>query len=156
LENIKEIAATAAIRITMTSDPSNIGVVRTAVEAFGDRHGFTRSQSDQIGLAVNEALANVIEHAYGGDVTRPIQISMAVAETGPEARTALKLVIRDYGRHVDPECIKSRKLDEIRPGGLGVHIIKTVMDDVRYCCVPEGGMELTMIKFVDSTKEVQA
>lgn len=153
MENIKEIAVLAPITITMPSNPAHISVVRMAVEAFGDRHGFSRAQADQIGLAVNEALANVIEHAYDGDTTRDIVISMGLIELGPAARTAMKVVVRDFGRQVDPACIKSRELDEIRPGGLGVHIIKTVMDDVAYRCVPEGGMELTMIKWIDSAKE---
>ncbi|MFA5863651.1 MAG: ATP-binding protein [Phycisphaerae bacterium] len=141
------------IKMTIISDPSNIGAVRTAVEAFGERNGFTREQSDQAGLAVNEALANVIKHAYDGNSNQFINITLdMVADNGRPGR-ALKIVIRDFGRHVDLECIKSRSLSEVRPGGLGVHIIKTVMDDVNYRCVPEGGMELTMLKYIVPTQE---
>jgi serine/threonine-protein kinase RsbW len=143
------------VKITILSDPSHIGVVRMAVEAFGGRHGFERQQADQIGLAVNEALANVIEHGYHGNPTQSIHITMDMIGDGDGAEPALKLVIRDFGRHVDPECIKSRDLDEVRPGGLGVHIIRTVMDEVTYRCVPEGGMELTMLKHVPMMKEAK-
>jgi len=146
---------TVPIEITMISDPSNIGVVRVAVEAFCGRHGFTTEQTEQIGLALNEALANVIEHGYEGNTCKRIHIAMDMLSNENENGPAVKLVIRDYGKHVDPDCIKSRNLDEIRPGGLGVHIIKTIMDDVRYRCAPEGGMELTMVKYVGRLKEAR-
>ena len=138
---------TDPIKITITSDPSNIAVVRTAVESFSIRHGFTHEQSDQIGLAVNEALANVIEHAYSGDIHQSIDVSMDMIESNGASGRALKLIIRDFGRHVDPDSIKSRNLSDIKPGGLGVHIIKTIMDEVCYRSISEGGTELTMLKF---------
>jgi serine/threonine-protein kinase RsbW len=142
------------IKITIISNPAYIRVVRTAAEAFGGRNGFTREQSDQIGLAVNEALANVIEHGYQGNMSKVINITLDMVEDGP-GQPAIQIIIRDFGQQVDPDCIKSRELSEIRPGGLGVHIIKTVMDDVAYRCMPEGGMELRMRKHVGAPKEVK-
>lgn len=65
---------------------------------------------------------------------------------GPEA---IKIVIEDEARQVDPEAIRSRDLEHVRPGGLGVHIIRSVMDEVIYERRDEGsgrGMRLTMIK----------
>jgi anti-sigma regulatory factor (Ser/Thr protein kinase) len=47
---------------------------------------------------------------------------------------------------VDPATIRSRDLDDIRPGGLGVHIIHEVMDEVRYERRDSRGMRLTMVK----------
>ena len=47
---------------------------------------------------------------------------------------------------MDPAVIKSRNLDEVRPGGLGVHIIKAVMDEVSYEKRNPIGMRLTMTK----------
>jgi len=146
---------TVPIEITMISDPSHIGVVRMAVEAYCGRHGFSTEQTEQIGLALNEALANVIEHGYEGNTCKLIHIGMDMVRDESEKNPALKLVVRDHGKHVAPECIKSRDLDEVRPGGLGVHIIKTIMDDVKYRCVPEGGMELTMVKYVGRLKEAR-
>ncbi len=143
------------IEITMVSDPSNIGVVRVAVEEYCAKHGFSEEQTGQIGLAVNEALANVIEHGYEGSVCELIHIAMMMVEESEDGGASLKLVIRDHGKQVDPRCIKGRDLDDVRPGGLGVHIIKTVMDDVRYRCIPEGGMELTMVKYLNRMKEAK-
>lgn len=59
---------------------------------------------------------------------------------------AIRIIIEDEARQVDPAVIKSRNLDEVRPGGLGVHIIKSVMDEVRYEPRERIGMRLTMLK----------
>ena len=58
------------------------------------------------------------------------------------------MAVRDRGRQVDPTTIKSRDLAEVRPGGLGVHIIQSVMDEYNYSCPPDGGMLLEMKKYV--------
>jgi anti-sigma regulatory factor (Ser/Thr protein kinase) len=140
------------VKIIVSSSPSHIAVVRSAAESFGEHHGFSHEQAGKIGLAVNEALANVIRHGYQGDIHQQIEISMGMIDEGD--KKGMKIIIRDHGLQVDPDCIKGRNLEKVRPGGLGVHIIKTVMDEVSYRCQPEGGMELTMIKFlVKSTRE---
>lgn len=59
---------------------------------------------------------------------------------------SLRIVIEDEAIQVDPAVIKSRDLQEIRPGGLGVHIIKSVMDEVKYEHRQPKGMRLTMTK----------
>jgi hypothetical protein len=66
-------------------------------------------------------------------------------------RGSLKIVIEDEARQVDPDQIKSRELDDIRPGGLGVHIIRQVMDEVTYERREGAGMRLTMAKSVKHT-----
>ena len=50
----------------------------------------------------------------------------------------VRFVLRDYGRSCDPAKIKSRELEDIRPGGLGVHIIKQAFDSVIYTPQPRG------------------
>jgi len=142
-------ARSNAIRITISSDPTQICVARKAAETFAERQRFDGEAVSQIGLALNEALANVIRHGYGGDTKQTIDVTMEVIEE--QRRCGIKIVVRDTGRQVDPQRIKGRDLDDVRPGGLGVHIIKTVMDTVEYRCLPEGGMELTMIKFMSQT-----
>ena len=131
---------------TILSNPNELRAIRKEVENFAEQNGFSVEQAGQIGLAVNEAIANVIEHSYMGDTNKKIDITLDMCEFDGE--NALKIIIRDYGRHVSPECIKSRELNDVRPGGLGVHIIKTVMDNVEYKCIPEGGMQLIMIKML--------
>jgi serine/threonine-protein kinase RsbW len=92
---------------------------------------------------VDEALCNVINHGYGREPSGRIWMSVWEIPGDPPA---IKVIIEDLARQVDPATIRSRDLDDVRPGGLGVFIIREIMDDVRYEKRPEGGMRLTMTK----------
>ncbi len=138
------------IRLELTSNPLYLSGARELVSAVARRLGFSEESCGQISLAVDEALCNVIRHGYGRESGRPIWVSLfPVHEGGDPAQppAALKIVIEDEARQVDPSTIRSRDLDEIRPGGLGVHIIQAVMDEVRYELRDgQPGMRLTMTK----------
>lgn len=121
-----------AIRMTIKSSPCCLPVVRAAVEKVCDLIGFDPRETGGIVLSVDEAMANIIRHAYGGDHEKPIEIEIgALGEPGGEP-TGLRVCMRDYGTHVDPSMIKSRDLADVRPGGLGVHIMRQCMDTVEY------------------------
>lgn len=145
----------AEIRIEMLSNPLYLSGAREMVAAVARRLLFSDEACGQIALAVDEALCNVIRHGYGREADKPIWISLipvgGVAKPGQTCHPteALKIVIEDEARQVEPESIKSRNLEDVRPGGLGVHIIRAVMDEVRYEKLNNGrgrGMRLTMIK----------
>jgi anti-sigma regulatory factor (Ser/Thr protein kinase) len=135
--------------MTLPSDPQQVASARTASEALAVQMGFAQCVAEQIGLALNEALANVIKHGYRGDTHQKIELLMhRVQQNG---RCGMEIVIRDFGRQIDPAQIKSRDLADVRPGGIGVHIIRSVMDACEYRCCDDCGMELTMVKFLPST-----
>ena len=147
------------VRIQITSNPLYLSGTRELVAGVSRRLGFTEESCSQIALAVDEALANVIRHGYLKAPDKPIWISLYPTKepgsSGPFGDScqacSLRIVIEDEARQVDPSVIKSRGLDEIRPGGLGVHIIKSVMDHVEYVKRPAAGMRLTMIKHRSSS-----
>ena len=58
----------------------------------------------------------------------------------------MEFIFEDEARQVDIDTIRSRELDDVRPGGLGVHLISEIMDDTNYEHRPEQGMRLTMKK----------
>jgi anti-sigma regulatory factor (Ser/Thr protein kinase) len=58
----------------------------------------------------------------------------------------IRVIISDRAPQVDPHTIVGRNLDDIRPGGLGTHIMKTIMDEVEYTHRQGGGMTLRMFK----------
>ncbi len=91
-------------------------------------------------MAVLEALSNIVKYTYDGGVGK-IKVNIS-----GEGKT-LKIFLRDYGKKVDEEKIVSRDLKDIRPGGLGVHFIKEIMDSVEYLPVKDGN-ELRLIKKV--------
>ena len=132
------------VRLEMLSQPRFLSAARAMVQQFAQRLGFPESQCGQVSLAVDEALCNVINHGYARrDDGR---IWMNFWATDHEGHPGLMIVIEDLARQVDPATIKSRNLDDIRPGGLGVHIIREVMDHVRYEQRDGGGMRLVMSK----------
>lgn len=151
------VVATGALPevvIQIVSNPLYLSGTRELVSGVSRRLGFAEEACSQIALAVDEALANVIRHGYSKESNKPIWISLfptpCPGMSGPMGDScqcqSLKIVIEDEARQVDPAVIKSRDLEEIRPGGLGVHIIRTVMDHVQYEKRESTGMRLTMIK----------
>jgi len=136
-----------AVELNIKSHSSHLPVVRGAVERMADVEGFKEQDAHALAWAIDEALANVIKHGYEGRPDQPIHIRLEAVQS-PGGRRGIAVAVRDRGRQVDPSTIRGRDLDEIRPGGLGVHIIRSVMDDVSYTCPDDGGMLLEMIKYV--------
>ncbi len=95
-------------------------------------------------LAVDEACTNIIEHAYHGEGKGDIVCTCD--DTGDE----LKIVIRDRAKPFYPEGLSEPvlnvPLEELRPRGLGIFLMRKVMDDVRFEHPRGGGNRLVMIK----------
>ncbi len=145
----------AHIRVEVLSQPRYLAGVREMVLAVSRRLGFGESGSNHIALAIDEALANVIRHGYDGASDRPIFLTIApLVENGAE--TGMRVCIEDHARKVDPSKIKSRDLEAVRPGGLGVHIIQEIMDEVVYTPRDDKGMRVTMVKRLTSESEAPA
>lgn len=87
--------------------------------------GMNEERAGRIVIGVNEACMNIITHAYldtHGDIVLDIMQDDA----------HLIIQLTDFAKTVDCSTFKSRDLDDIRPGGLGVHFIHQVMDEVTY------------------------
>jgi serine/threonine-protein kinase RsbW len=122
------------LKLSLLSDPKLLCVVRAAVGEMAMRTGFSEAQVRSVVLAVDEALANVIRHAYQGRFDRPIQISFyrGQVRSGSDVREALKIQIVDRGVPVEAAKLVGRSLDDVRPGGLGLHFIREIMDSVEF------------------------
>ena len=139
------------VEISITSDPARLAEVRIAVEQISREVGFAEDEVSKLVVAVDEALTNVIRHGYEGQTGKPIEL---VFDPEPEAsREGLEIRIRDYGRKADLEAICGRELDDVRPGGLGVHLIETAMDEVEYSHPAGGGMQLRLRKYLRVDRE---
>lgn len=147
----------APVTLRILSDPAYLCVVRAAAERFCLLAGFEAKIAQSIGLALDEALANVIKHGYSGRANQPIHVDFQMRPPsgyGGHAKgdpTELFICVRDYGRQVSQSQINPRSLEDIRPGGLGVHIMRSVMDRVEYRKRGVTGMELRMTKQLASS-----
>jgi anti-sigma regulatory factor (Ser/Thr protein kinase) len=102
--------------------------------------GFSSYEAMQVTLAVHEACANIIEHCYQGDTGQRIDLTVLIMPDN------LAVEIRDYGSKPDLAAIQPRALQDVRPGGLGTHFIRAVMDSVTYDVSPDMGTVLRMTK----------
>jgi len=136
----------AHVRVELLSQARYLSGARELVAAVAKRLGFDDSACGQIALAVDEALCNIIRHGYGRKPDGRIWLSLWPLPAGPGEPEGLRIVLEDEARQVEPELIKGRELEDIRPGGLGVYIIKQVMDSVKYEKRPGVGMRLEMLK----------
>ena len=128
------------IRVTIPSEVRYLEAVRTMIQETAALAGLDKEATAQVELAVTEGCANVIRHCYCNSADQRIDLVFTFSPDVYEVR------IDDYGTFVDPAKIKSRPLDQVRPGGLGVHLMKKVMDEVSYSKNRWGGTSLVMRK----------
>jgi len=139
------------VRLTILSTATHLPIVRAALEKMCEAIGFDADCVGRIVLSADEALANIIKHAYKGADDKPIEIELSPLGEGPAG--GLRISIRDYGQYVDRSHIRSRDLDDVRPGGLGVHIMTHCMDELEYRPADGGGTVLTMVKQIRSCRK---
>ncbi|MBN1999400.1 ATP-binding protein, partial [candidate division KSB1 bacterium] len=108
--------------------------------------GFEQTDGSKIVLAVDEACSNVIKHAYKGRQDKKIFLKFVMNESG------IQINILDFGISAEMDSIKPRSLKDIRPGGLGVHLIRSVMDNVEYKPDSEKGNQLILNKSIPKGK----
>jgi len=138
----------AEIELCICANPDYLSVARTAVRQVAQVVGLKEKESESITLAVVEALTNVIRHSYGGQSDKRIIVKLNKINYSDKEKAALEIIIRDFGKQVNPEKIKGRDLDELRPGGVGVHIMQSVMDEIEFTPADDCGMQLRMLKYI--------
>ena len=98
--------------------------VRTFAREIFNKFSALENHKDELVLAIAEAAQNIVKHAYNNQETKDkmeIKISCKNGE--------LEIGFFDKGKPVVPENIQHRKLDDIKPGGLGTYFIKEIMDE---------------------------
>jgi anti-sigma regulatory factor (Ser/Thr protein kinase) len=131
-------------RLQVPSSPENLSMIRAFVARVGEQAGLPEEEIGKLELAVDEACANVMEHAYGGDAAQDVAVRAEFDED------AVRITIVDTGRGFDPANIPQEDLAKLvaerKTGGLGLRLIKTLMDEVRYEIEPGKQNELQMVK----------
>lgn len=120
--------------------------VRSLILKAAAAFGFDEEESSRIALAVDEACTNVIKHAYGLNPNR----SFTVTVTGSGGK--FEVVVQDQGRSFNPADIKKldvvQHLRQYKRGGLGVHLMRTLMDEVEYTSGGQNGNFVRLVKYL--------
>ena len=118
------------------------------VASEAEKAGFNADDVFRIELACDEACTNIIQHAYGDEDIGDIKVSLE------RTKEAFIIVLRDKGKTFNPEDVpmpafpaNPDKVDELKVGGLGLHFMRTIMDEVRYAVNGNGDNELVMVKY---------
>ena len=103
---------------------SSLKDVRTFSRNVFDKINLPQEQKDELVLAIAEAAQNIVKHGYKGVEETSDRMEIKISLNDGE----LEIGFFDKGKAVVPENIKHRKLDDIKPGGLGTFFIKEIMD----------------------------
>lgn len=130
--------------LDVPSSTQNLAIIRDFVVRIGAQAGLSEEEVAQLELAVDEACANVIEHAYDHDATKQVSIQAIFDED------TLRINVADTGRGFDSSTVTEEDLRDLvekrRTGGLGLRLIKSLMDEVHYEIGPGKKNELRMVK----------
>ena len=126
------------VRLIVRSDPRFLGSIRSLVRAWLEACEVAGDLVDTVVLAIDEACANAIRHAYEGRCDETLEVRLH--ENGEH----LEFQVSDQGAPCPPECIEPRPpqrpaAKDLTPGGLGIPLMHEVFDEVRFCPVATGG-----------------
>ena len=127
--------------LTIKSRLSQLARARNWVAQKAQAAGFSPEEVFALKLAVNEACANIIRHAYEGAEDKDIILSIGIEGD------KLLLTIRDFGKKFDLSRYKPPNLDRPAESGYGIYLITELMDEVEYDTSPPQGTILKMVKY---------
>ena len=138
--------------LTVQSDTDRLAEVRTFVREAVAHFGGSRRASDDLVQAVDEATCNVMLHGYSG---RKGEIELEAAMR--DGRIEIKILDRApaFDPTAGPEPDPAAPPRKVRAGGMGVgiHLLRTMVDEVHHSVRPEGGNELTLVRAIDAPAE---
>ena len=132
--------------ITVTSEFDKLEKVARFVADAAGQMGMDEDQIYAMQLAVDEACTNVMDYAYQGKAGQPVTVECC--EDGGKC----VVTIRDHGRPFDPSHVPmpdlSAPISKRQIGGLGIYLMRKLMDDVRFRFDNKNGNELILIKAI--------
>lgn len=128
------------VKLTIPSDPKYLCLLRKVLQHLLCSHEVSEELASRLVLCIDEACSNIIKYSYNEEKDQPIDISFFF-ET-----ESFIVKIHDYGKPCNTKKFAPRSLEDVKPGGLGTHFMREIMDEVSYCTDREKGTLLTMTK----------
>lgn len=148
---MKSTSTHTAYRLQIKSRTDNLDQARAFVADTARQFGFTDDDIAKIQLAVDEACTNIIKHAYKFDPEKLIEITIQVADAKKE-RAKFIIQIQDTGHSFNYADYHEPNMPEYfkkyRVGGLGILLLKKLMDEVTYNTKPGSPNEVMLIKYI--------
>jgi serine/threonine-protein kinase RsbW len=120
----------ADLVLNLRNDQAEIVRLARLVTEFCARHGLAEATAAQLNLALDEAITNIIDYAYDDAGEHVITVRVSVMAG------ALTAELIDDGREFDPLLVaaadSATPLAERPVGGLGIHLVRHLVDDIRY------------------------
>jgi anti-sigma regulatory factor (Ser/Thr protein kinase) len=132
-------------KVEFSSHTGNLALMRKIVRGFLDGYPFSEKERTLMVLGVDEACTNIIRHAYHLRDDQLISLSLE------GLRGCVRMRLRDYGKQTCSTTMRGREHHLIKPGGLGLHLIRTAFDKVDYV-LKARGTELVMTKNLEVRK----
>jgi len=127
------------IKITLPTDPKLISVIRMTASSIANHIGFNIEEIEDVKIAVSEACTNVIKYSNVDE----FDLLFLSGEDYIEVQ------VEDLGEGCDPTQIKEPLFEGERAcGGLGIYIIKTLMDEVEVLSKKDNGTIIYMKKII--------
>lgn len=137
----------ALLELRFVARPDRLKLIRGSIRSTALMCGFDDEAAQNIVLAIDEACQNIIVHGYGRGVEGAVILSLFRHTDG------ILVHLRDFARPVDPTKVKPRDLADIRPGKLGSHFIREIMDTVQFGPSPNSkGNLLEMTKRIGASQ----
>ena len=144
----QEAGTTPSRRLIMKNEMTEVGRLRTFFFSVCREHNIDDDTAKTLNLALEEWVANVINYAYPKGMRGHVEVTADVSDD------VLTLVIKDHGVAFDPTQHAEADIDaelEDRPiGGLGIHLVRTIMDTVEYQRTADGYNRITLTKALNT------
>jgi serine/threonine-protein kinase RsbW len=135
-------------KLEIKSRTENLTAIREFINNAAKGAGFSKETIDNIILAVDEACTNIIKHAYKYIPDGRIVIKYKTDEH------SFTIEIVDFGKSFDPMLVPNpdlqKYIDQGRVGGLGMFLMKTLMDEVKYTSIPGKFNQVSLSKHISS------
>lgn len=129
------------MKMCVPGKPEYVRTVRMTAASIASGAGFDIEAIEDIKVAVSEACNNTVVHASESNI---VEYNVEFESEGEK----LTITVTDAGPGYDVESYEEPVVDELRSGGLGLFIIKALMDEVIIESEPGAGTSIRMIKYL--------
>ncbi len=138
------------IRLDFPSHLDMLDVIQALTDHAGRIGGLDEEATHWVGVAVRESVINAIKHGNSEDRTKRVTVEIRLEPRTQPSRLVVRVL--DQGPGFDPDSVADPLAPEnlLRSSGRGIFFMRSFMDDITLQQMPEGGMEVRMVKKLDA------